>query len=161
MILWEVVTLWDNKKWGFGTIQEAMNFYNDLKENGEPVTFPKFIGWKKATWLGGFFIVLPQIKNKFSKNENLFLFFVNIRFKIVNVRTSNYIWMKGGGNVSIQEKLKNYIEHNGLKVRSLAVKAGIPERRLYRVVNGETKLLADDFEKLCKKALEVDPKIFL
>lgn len=43
-MLWVVKTLSDGKEWRFETIQQAMNFYNDVLEYGDKASFPKFIG---------------------------------------------------------------------------------------------------------------------
>jgi plasmid maintenance system antidote protein VapI len=62
--------------------------------------------------------------------------------------------------VSINEKLRNYIEKNGLKFNFVAEKAEIPEGKFYRLINSETKITAEDFGKICK-GLAVDPSFFL
>lgn len=63
--------------------------------------------------------------------------------------------------MTIQEKLKHHIKSQGLVIRVLAERSNIPERKLYRLISGETKLTTDDFEKICRKGLAVDPSIFL
>jgi plasmid maintenance system antidote protein VapI len=67
---------------------------------------------------------------------------------------------KGGKEMSINDKLRKYIEKNGLKFNFVAEKAEIPEKKFYRLINSETKITAEDFGKICK-GLEVDPSIFL
>jgi transcriptional regulator with XRE-family HTH domain len=62
--------------------------------------------------------------------------------------------------MSINEKLRDYIESNGLKFKFVADKADIPEGKFYRLINSETRITADDLGKICK-GLEVDPSFFL
>lgn len=62
--------------------------------------------------------------------------------------------------MSINEKLRNYIESNGLKFKFVADKAEISEGKFYRLVNSETKISAEDLGKICK-GLGVDPSFFL
>lgn len=62
--------------------------------------------------------------------------------------------------MSIHERLKSYIDANGLKLNFVAAKADIPEKKFYRLLNGETKITADEFERICKNGLSVDPAIF-
>lgn len=62
--------------------------------------------------------------------------------------------------MSINEKLRKYIESNGLKFNFVAEKASIPEKKFYRLINSQNKISAEDFGKICK-GLDVDPSIFL
>jgi plasmid maintenance system antidote protein VapI len=62
--------------------------------------------------------------------------------------------------MSINERLRKYIESNGLKFNFVAEKADIPEKKFYRLINSECKINAEDFGKICK-GLDVDPSIFL
>ncbi|MEB2281081.1 hypothetical protein LAV73_13900 [Lysinibacillus xylanilyticus] len=62
--------------------------------------------------------------------------------------------------MKMYERIRHYIFSNGLKLNFVAEKSNIEPKKFYRVINGETKLLADDFELICK-GLEVAPEIFL
>ncbi|MCM3763484.1 helix-turn-helix domain-containing protein [Neobacillus niacini] len=62
--------------------------------------------------------------------------------------------------MSINEKIRNYIEKNGLKFNFVADKVQIEEKRFYRLINSETKISAEDLGKICK-GLDVDPSFFL
>lgn len=63
--------------------------------------------------------------------------------------------------MNIQERVREYIETNGLKFIFVAEKSGISEKRFYRLINGESKMTADEFEQICKKGLTMDPSFFL
>lgn len=60
----------------------------------------------------------------------------------------------------INEKIRKYIEENGLKFKFVAEKADIPEKRFYRLVNCESQISAEDLGKICK-GLGVNPSFFL
>lgn len=62
--------------------------------------------------------------------------------------------------MSVNEKIRKYIENNGLKFNFVAEKANISEKKFYRLINSENKISAEDFGKICK-GLNVDPSIFL
>lgn len=62
--------------------------------------------------------------------------------------------------MSINEKIRKYIESNGLKFNFVAEKAEIPEKKFYRLINSESKITVEDFGKICN-GLDVDPTIFL
>ncbi|MGE7114729.1 helix-turn-helix domain-containing protein [Lysinibacillus sp. NPDC047702] len=61
--------------------------------------------------------------------------------------------------MKMHERIRQYILNNGLKINYVAEKSNIELKRFYRVINGETKLLADDFELICE-GLGVAPEIF-
>ena len=61
--------------------------------------------------------------------------------------------------MQMHERIRQYILSNGLKMNFVAEKSNIEPKKFYRVINGETKLLADDFELICE-GLEVAPEIF-
>ncbi|MDP4106957.1 MAG: helix-turn-helix transcriptional regulator [Bacillota bacterium] len=63
--------------------------------------------------------------------------------------------------MSTNEKLKRYMDENGLKYSFVADKAGINVKKFSRIINGRTKLTVDDLEKICEKGLSVKPTIFL
>lgn len=67
---------------------------------------------------------------------------------------------KGVKQMTINEKLRKFIENNGLKFNFVAEKAKIPEKKFYRLINSETVITAEDLGKICK-GLGVDPSFFL
>ncbi|MCM3411495.1 helix-turn-helix domain-containing protein [Metabacillus litoralis] len=63
--------------------------------------------------------------------------------------------------MSVQEKLRSYIESNGIKLNFVAEKSDIPLKKFYRLINGDSTLSVEDFEKICIKGLSKDPSFFL
>lgn len=49
----------------------------------------------------------------------------------------------------IAQNLKAYIDENGYKQRTIAVKAGIGEQTLSDILNGRRQLKADVFASIC------------
>ena len=62
--------------------------------------------------------------------------------------------------MKINKKIKDYISSNGLIMKVVAKKSGIRLQRFYRILNGDTAMTIDDYEKICKLGLGVDPSIF-
>lgn len=61
--------------------------------------------------------------------------------------------------MKVHERIRHYINTNGLKMNHIADKAGIELKRFYRIVNGASTMSADEFEDICK-ALNVEPQYF-
>ena len=59
----------------------------------------------------------------------------------------------------IQNKIKIYLEKNGVKLSWLASETGIAIYALSNIVNGKRKITADELFKI-SKALKVSPEIF-
>lgn len=62
--------------------------------------------------------------------------------------------------MKINEKIKSYIHTNGLIMKVVANRSGIELKRFYRIVNGNSAMSVEDYEKICKNGLGVDPSIF-
>lgn len=62
--------------------------------------------------------------------------------------------------MKVYERLRHYIESNGLKFNFVADKAGINPKRFYRIINGDAILTADEFEHICRQGLSIDPGYF-
>ncbi|OZB90093.1 helix-turn-helix domain-containing protein [Paenibacillus sp. XY044] len=62
--------------------------------------------------------------------------------------------------MKINEKIKEYINSNGLIMKVVAKRSGIGLQRFYRIVNGNSSMTVEDYEKICRDGLEVDPSIF-
>ncbi len=60
----------------------------------------------------------------------------------------------------IYEKIRGYIERNGLKQTSVAKKAGLSAAAFNAIMNGERTLFADDLRAICL-ALNVSPEVFI
>lgn len=60
----------------------------------------------------------------------------------------------------IAERIADYIRTAGIKQKVIAQKAGYSERQLSAMLNGNRKIWAEDYERLCK-ALGKDPNYFM
>lgn len=61
--------------------------------------------------------------------------------------------------MEMHERIRNYIESNGLKFNFVAERSGINPKRFYRLVDGSAPLVVDEYEIICK-GLSVTPKYF-
>ncbi len=61
--------------------------------------------------------------------------------------------------MKVHQRIKQHIEKQGLKMNFVADKAGINPKRFYRLVNGDSPLVVDEYEVICK-GLEVDMGYF-
>lgn len=52
--------------------------------------------------------------------------------------------------MKVHERIRHYINDNGLKMNYVAEKSSIELKRFYRIVNGDSTLSADEYEKICK-----------
>ena len=60
----------------------------------------------------------------------------------------------------VYEKVRAYIDDNGLKQIAVAQKAGIPKATFNAILNGKRTLYADDLRAICL-ALNVSPEVFI
>lgn len=62
--------------------------------------------------------------------------------------------------MNVAQRIKAYIEANGLKQTFVAEKSGIDTAILNQILNGKIRLTVDRLELICN-ALQVKPEIFL
>jgi transcriptional regulator with XRE-family HTH domain len=62
--------------------------------------------------------------------------------------------------MKLHEKIKLYIESNGIKQVHVASNAGLPISKLNAILNGNRKMTADEFLDIATNGLRVDPSIF-
>ena len=62
--------------------------------------------------------------------------------------------------MQVYEKVREYIDSNGLKQKAVAEKAGIPNGTFNAILNGKRTLYADDLRAICL-ALNVSPEVFI
>ncbi|MDP4120784.1 MAG: helix-turn-helix transcriptional regulator [Bacillota bacterium] len=62
--------------------------------------------------------------------------------------------------MSVYEKVRNYIDDNGLKQVAVAQKAGISNATFNAILNGKRTLYAEDLRAICL-ALNVSPETFI
>lgn len=63
-------------------------------------------------------------------------------------------------DLRVYEKVRNYIDDNGLKQVAVAQKAGISKVAFNDILNGKRTLYADDLRAICL-ALNVSPETFI
>ena len=61
--------------------------------------------------------------------------------------------------MTMEQKIDAYISEQGLKIKYVAQKAGIPYQRVQAALNGTRKIKADEFIAVCT-VLGVDPLLF-
>ena len=61
--------------------------------------------------------------------------------------------------MTVEQKIDAYISEQGLKIKFVAEKAGIPYQRLQASLNGTRKIQTDEFIAVCTM-LGVDPYLF-
>lgn len=62
--------------------------------------------------------------------------------------------------MGVYEKVRAYIDENGLKQVTVAQKAGIPKATFNAMMNGKRTMYADDLRAICL-ALNVSPELFI
>ncbi len=62
--------------------------------------------------------------------------------------------------MKVYEKVREYIDGNGLKQKAVAEKAGISIVTFNAIMNGRRTLYADDLRAICL-ALNVNPEVFI
>lgn len=60
----------------------------------------------------------------------------------------------------VYEKVRNYIDENGIKQITVAKKAGIPNVTFNAIMNGKRTMYAEDLRAICI-ALNVSPETFV
>lgn len=61
--------------------------------------------------------------------------------------------------MTIAEKLNEYVNQNGINQVYIAQKTGFAEDTVLQMLNGNRRILADEFLLICV-ALNIDPNIF-
>lgn len=62
--------------------------------------------------------------------------------------------------MSVYEKVRSYMDENGIKQVTIAKKAGISQVTFNAIMNGKRTLYADDLRAICL-ALNVSPELFI
>lgn len=63
--------------------------------------------------------------------------------------------------MTVSEKIRKYVKSNGLKIKHIADKSDIDRNKLYRMLNGNSKMTVEEFESICKDGLGKEPSFFL
>ena len=62
--------------------------------------------------------------------------------------------------MKVYEKVRAYIDENGLKQKAVAQKAEIPNNTFNAILNGKRTMYAEDLRAICL-ALNVSPEMFI
>lgn len=62
--------------------------------------------------------------------------------------------------MAVQLKIAEYLNDKGIKKKFVAEKAGIKNYRFSHIINNQTEMRVDEFERICR-ALEVTPEKFM
>lgn len=66
----------------------------------------------------------------------------------------------GGEKLRVYQKVRSYLDDNGIKQVAVAQKAGISKTTFNAIMNGKRTLYADDLRAICI-ALDVSPEVFI
>lgn len=58
--------------------------------------------------------------------------------------------------MKLHEKIRAYISKNDLTIKEVGEQTNIELKRFYRIIAGDSKMTADEFENICK-VLNVNP----
>lgn len=61
--------------------------------------------------------------------------------------------------MKLHEKIRQYINENKLTIKEVGEQTNIEIKRFYRIIAGDSKMTADEFEEVCK-VLKVNPDHF-
>lgn len=61
--------------------------------------------------------------------------------------------------MKLHEKIRRYINENNLTIKEVGEQTNIEIKRFYRIVAGDSKMTADEFEEICK-VLNINPDYF-
>lgn len=95
-------------------------------------------------------------------NTEIKKFCINIlTFQIfcLNIYLSQKFW-KVGDRVKVYEKVRAYLERNGIKQKTVAQKADISITTFNAIMNGKRTMYAEDLKAVCL-ALNVSPELFV
>lgn len=62
--------------------------------------------------------------------------------------------------MEVYKKVRTYIEKNGYERATVAIMSGIPQIMFNKMMDGRTKMYADDLRAICL-ALNVSPELFI
>lgn len=58
------------------------------------------------------------------------------------------------------ERIRTHISDNGILLKKVAERAGIEQKKFYRLVNGKTEMSVEEYETICRKGLGIEPSYF-
>lgn len=62
--------------------------------------------------------------------------------------------------MKISNRIREYITDNGILLKKVAERSGIPQKKFYRLISGKTQMSLEEYEAVCKEGLSVDPSYF-
>lgn len=79
---------------------------------------------------------------------------------ILTIIKTNTEFLEKSDKMYVYEKVRSYIDENGIKQIAVARKAGIPNVTFNAIMNGKRTLYAEDLRAICI-ALNVSPELFI
>jgi len=61
--------------------------------------------------------------------------------------------------MKLHERIKRYMNENNILIKAVGEKTDIEIKRFYRIIAGDSKMTADEFEHICS-VLNVSPSYF-
>jgi transcriptional regulator with XRE-family HTH domain len=62
--------------------------------------------------------------------------------------------------MKVHERMRRYLQANGIKFRVIAERSDIQPQRFYRLMSGLAPLVVDEYEVICRKGIGIDPGYF-
>lgn len=90
---------------------------------------------------------------------NFWISVLTLQIFCFNIKIIHFFWKVGDG-MKVYEKVRAYLDANGIKQKAVAQKAGIPNGTFNAIMNGKRTLYADDLLAICL-ALNVSPELFI
>jgi transcriptional regulator with XRE-family HTH domain len=62
--------------------------------------------------------------------------------------------------MSMNERIRHYIKSKGMTFTFVADRSGINIKKFSRLITGRQPMTVDEYEKICKQGLSVEPSFF-
>lgn len=62
--------------------------------------------------------------------------------------------------MTIANRIREHIIANGIIFKKVAERAGIDEKRFYRLIGNKTGMLVEEYEAICTRGLGLSPSYF-
>ncbi len=58
-------------------------------------------------------------------------------------------------------RIRQYILSRGITLRFVASQSGIQVKRFYRIMDGTSQMTVQEYERICRRGLQLEPSFFL
>lgn len=62
--------------------------------------------------------------------------------------------------MSVNQRIRRYIKENGMTFTFVAERSGFDIKKFSRLMSNRQEMTTDEYEKICKDGLKVDPGFF-